>query len=322
MRRRQFITLLGGAAVAWPFAARAQQAGRVRRIGALIGDPPNDPIYKGWVFAFTERLEALGWTEGRNVHVEVRWWEGELQRQAAELLALKPDVMVAVSNPALAAIQPILGPVPAVFAAVGDPVGSGFVASLAHPGGNITGFEAAQPSMLGKWVELLKEAVPGVKRILALYQPEISANVEYWHVIEQAAARLGIEPVAGPVHDAAEIEHTVSDFAAEPNGGMIAVPNVINNVHRDILISLEQRYRLPTVHQSADDFLFAYMPDIRDAMRHAAEYVDRILKGEKPADLPVQAPTRFILTVNLRTAKALGLTMPQTLLATADEVIE
>jgi len=323
--RRQFISVLGGAAVAWPCARLAEAQDRLRQVGVLMGVAPNNTIFTGFLAAFAQQLGALGWTEGRNVHVEVRWWGGDpeqLQRAAAELLALKPDVVVPFANLALAAIKPMLGSVPAVFAAVGDPVGSGFVSSLARPGGNITGFLAIEPEISGKWVELLKEAVPGVKRVLALYDPEISADVSMWHSIEQAAQRLGIEPVAGAVRDEDGIERAVSAFATRPDGAMIAVPAPINNIHRDLLISLEQRYRLPTVHQNADGFLLAYYPDITETMRHAAEYVDRVLKGEKPGDLPVQVPTRYYLTVNLKTAKALGLSLPPTLLARADVVIE
>jgi putative ABC transport system substrate-binding protein len=322
MRRREFITLISRTAAAWPLAARAQQPEQLRRIGVLMSVAPNDAISTSWFIAFVQRLEAFGWKERRNVHVEVRWGDRELQSGAAELLALKPDVVVAFSNLAMAAIKPMLGAVPLVFAGVGDPVGSGFVSSLARPGGNITGFLAVEPDLIGKWVELLKEAVPRIKRVLALYMPEISANVAMWRSIEQAAHRLGIEPVAGAVHDRDGIERVISDFSKEPDGGIVAVPNPINNVQRDMLILLEQRYRLPTVHQSADGFLLAYFADMAESMRQAAGYVDRVLKGEKPSDLPVQAPTRYFLTVNLKTAKALGLVIPESFLLRADELIE
>jgi putative ABC transport system substrate-binding protein len=325
MRRRDLIALLGGAAMARPLTAHAQPAGRIRQIGVLMGAQRIAP-YSDYLAPFVRRLDELGWAEGSTVHIEVRWWDGDpeqLRRGATELLALKPDVVVTYSNFALAAIRPLLGAVPAVFTAVGDPVGSGFVTSLAHPGGNITGFPSVEPAMGGKWVELLREAVPGINRVLALYEPGNPANEGMWGSIQQAAARFGIEAVGGGVHDAGEIERAVSAFAALPGGGVIDVPSATTNVNDGLILSLERRYRLPVASISIQGgHLLGYGSGNADGMRRAAEYVDRILRGAKPADLPVQEPTKFILTVNLKTAKAIGLIIPESFLLLADQVIE
>jgi putative tryptophan/tyrosine transport system substrate-binding protein len=326
MKRRELITLLGGAAVTWPLAARAQ--GGVRHIGVLMGAGATAGS-TAYVAAFTRRLEELGWIEGRKAHIDVRWWNGDqnqLARVAKELLGSQPDIVVPFTNLALTALKPMLADTPMVFVGVGDPVGSGFVASLARPGGNITGFISNEPAMGGKWLEILKETVPGIKRVLALYHPETPLHQEWWQKINAAAPRIGVEAVAGGVHDADEIERVISAFAATPDGGIISLPHAITNIHHALIISLERRFRLPSIHGAAengrDGALIAYGPDYAESFRQAAGYVDRVLRGEKPSDLPVQAPTKYELVINLKTAMALGLTVPPTLLTRADEVIE
>ena len=327
MRRREFITLLGGAA-AWPFTARAQQPERLRRIGVLMGTAPvgqNPASYA----AFLRRLNELGWIDGRNVRIEIRWANSDpelIRSYGTELAGHSPDVFFVQSNPALAALRPLAGNTPIVFVHVADPVGSGFVASLARPGGNITGFTNFEPSMGSKWIQTLNQVAPHVAHAAALYHPETPANVAFWRDAEAAGPKVGMSVAAAGIHDAGEVERAITSIAAQPNGGLIVCPHTVTEVHLRLIIELAGKYRLPAVypfryHAEAGGLL-SYGVDSLDLVPRAAAYVDRILKGAKPADLPVQAPTKFELVINLKTAKALGLTVPPSLLARADQVIE
>jgi ABC-type uncharacterized transport system substrate-binding protein len=326
--RREFIAALGCAGVAWPFTTRAQQGERMRRIGVLNGTSPTggNPIAYA---AFLRRLDKLGWSDGRNVQIEMRWANSDLELMrsySAELAGHSPDVFLVQSNPALAVLRPLAGNTPIVFVQVADPVGSGFVASLARPGGNITGFTNFEPSMGSKWLQTLKQAAPDVAHAAALFHPETPANVAFWRDAEAAAPKVGISTVAAGVHDAGEVERAITAVAAQPNGGLVVCPHTVTEVHLRLIIELAGRYRLPAVypfraHAEAGGLL-SYGVDALDLVPRAADYVDRILKGAKPAELPVQAPTKFELVINLKTAKALGLDIPPTLLASADEVIE
>jgi putative ABC transport system substrate-binding protein len=325
LKRRDFVTLLG-AAVAWPIAARAQQRERMRRIGVLLGTTAIGPEP---VPAFVQSLRDLGWTDGRNVRLEIRAIAGDIgrfQTYATELVNQTPDVILVQSNPGLEALQQATRTIPIVFVQVADPVGSGFVASLARPGGNTTGFTNFEPSMGSKWLELLREISPGVARGLILMHPETTANVSMSRTAEAAAAATGIKLAVAGVHNTAEIEEAITKFAGEPNGGLIAIPHTVTVVNQGPIIQLALRNRLPTVfafrYSAAAGSLMSYGVDADDLYRRAANYVDRILKGAKPSDLPVQAPTKFELAINLNTARALGLTVPPLLLARADEVIE
>src|SRR5208282_6507780 len=311
MRRREFITLLGGAA-AWPLAARAQQGERMRRIGVLFGIAADDPTSQAFDAAFVQGLQQLGWTEGRNVHIDARWAAGnaaDSRKYAAELVALAPDVILTGGS-----VEPLLQAtrtVPIVFAAGADPVGSGFVDSLSQPGGNATGFMSFEYSLSGKWLELLKEIAPGVTRAVVLRDPAITAGIGQFAVIQAVAPAVGVDVSAINVRDAAEIERAVTAFARAANGGLIVTESPLSGVHRDLIIALAARYKLPAVYYEryyvAGGGLISYGPTFVDQFRRAAGYVDRILKGEKPADLPVQAPTKYELVINLKTAKALGL---------------
>ena len=328
MKRREFITLVGAAA-AWPLAARAQQAERMRRIGALMGQVEDDPDRGVRIAAFAQGLQHSGWTIGGNVRIDYRWATSDVERSryAAELLALKPDVLFATSGATVGALQQATRAVPIVFATVVDPVGGGWVASLARPGGNATGFASSEFSLSGKWVELLKEIAPRVTRVAVIRDPSVPAGSGGFAAIQTVAPSLGIEPTPVGVRDADEIERGITAFARSPNGGLIMVgPPPSVTLHRDLIIRLAAQHRLPSVYGSrfyaANGGLIAYAADPIDQFRRAADYVDRILKGEKPADLPVQAPTKYELVINLKTAKALGLDVPATLLARADEVIE
>jgi putative ABC transport system substrate-binding protein len=284
---------------------------------------------RDWVVAFLQRLDELGWREGRNLVVQVQWWNDrpeQMRIRAAELIARSPDVAVTVTNLALEVLKPIAGNVPIVFCGVGDPVGSGFVASLARPGGDITGFASYEPSMGGKWLGVLKEAAPNITRALAIIYPETPAHQGFWKSIELVAPRLGIEPTSGGVHNAAEIEHVIELFAQKPNGGLIVLPHALTNFNASLIIDLAHRYRIPDVYAVAesvsDGGLVSYGINWDDQFRRVADYVDRILKGAKPSDLAVQNPTQFKLVVSLKAAKAIGLTIPETFLLRADEVIE
>jgi putative tryptophan/tyrosine transport system substrate-binding protein len=328
IKRREFITLLGGAA-AWPLGARAQQGERTRRIGALMGLVEDDPDRGVRVAAFAQGLQQLGWTIGGNVRIDYRWATSDVERSryAAELVALKPDVLFATSGATVGALQQATRTVPIVFVTVIDPVGGGWVASLARPGGNATGFAASEFSLSGKWLELLKEIAPRVTRVAVIRDPSVPAGSGGFAAIQTVAPSFGIELTPVGVRDAGEIERGITTFARSPNGGLIMVgPPSSVTLHRDLIIGLAAQHRLPAVYGArfyvANGGLIASGADPVDQFRRAAGYVDRILKGEKPADLPVQAPVKYELVVNLKTAKALGLDIPATVLARADEVIE
>ena len=329
MQRREFITLLGGAAATWPLTARAQPE-RMRRIGVLLAATADDPDYQARIAAFQQGLQQLGWSDGRNVHIDTRWATtkpDDIRRHAAELAALAPDVILAGTG--TATVAPLLQAtrtVPIVFAVVIDPVGAGFVDSLARPGGNATGFTVFEYGMTGKWLELLKQIAPPVTRAAVLRDPTIASGIGQFAAVQAVAPSLGVELSAVDVRDAGEIERAVTAFARSSNGGLIVTPSPLATRHRDLIIALAARLRLPAVYPYrffvTVGGLISYGPDFVDQYRQAAGYVDRILKGEKPADMPVQAPTKYELIVNLKTAKALGLDVPQTLLARADDVIE
>jgi putative ABC transport system substrate-binding protein len=330
MKRREVITLLGGAAVAWPLAARAQQGERVRRIGVLMYRSESDPRGLDYITAFAQGLAELGWTVGRNVRIEYRWGAGNLDRfrsYAADLVALSPDVVLATAGSIVGAFQQASRTVPIVFVTTVDPVGGGWVESLSRPGTNATGFASREFSMSGKWLELLKEIAPGTKRVAVVRDPSVPAGSGGLAAVQTVAPSLGVELTPVGVRNAGEIERAITDFARRSNGGLIMVgpPSSVER-HRDLIITLVARHRLPAVYGSADwskaGGLISHGADPLDQYRRAASYVDRILKGEKPADLPVQAPTKYELVINLKTAKALGLTVPESVLARADEVIE
>ena len=328
MKRREFITLLGGAAAAWPVAARAQQGEQVRRIGVLMYLPADDPEGQARYAALVQALTQLGWTEGRNLRIDTRWANADdIRSHAMELAALAPDILVAGTGTATAA--PLLQAtrtVPIVFVTVIDAVGAGFVASLAQPGGNATGFTIFEYSMSGKWLEVLKEIAPRVTRAAVLRDPAVASGIGQFGAVQIVAPSLGVQVTPVDVRDAGEIERALTAFAHGLNGGLIVTGTPVAFAHRDLIISLANRHRLPAVYWHrrfvASGGLISYGPDTIDPFRRAAGYVDRILKGEKPADLPVQAPTKYDLVVNLKAAKALGLDVPETLLARADEVIE
>jgi putative ABC transport system substrate-binding protein len=328
VRRREFITALGGAA-AWPLAARAQPREQVRRIGALMTRAADDPESPVRVAAFAQGLQELGWTVGGSVRIDYRWavTEADRSRYAAELVALAPDVILATSGASLGALQQASRTVPIVFVTTIDPVGGGWVASLARPGGNATGFVSREFSLSGKWLELLKELAPGVNRVAVIRDPLVPAGSGGFAAIQTVAPSFGVELTPIGVHDAGQIERDITAFARAGNGGLITVgPPSSMSFHRSLIIALAARHRLPAVYPSRffvnTGGLMSYGVDSIDQYRRAASYVDRILKGEKPADMPVQAPTKYELVINLKTAKALGLTVPPSLLARADEVIE
>jgi putative tryptophan/tyrosine transport system substrate-binding protein len=331
MKRREFITLLGGAAaVAWPLAARAQQPERVRRIGVLMASAADDSESQARIAAFLQGLQQLGWADGRNVRIDTRWATtdaDDIRRHAAELAALAPDVLVAATGTVTAA--PLLQAtrtVPIVFVQVIDPVGAGFVVSLARPGGNATGFTIYEYGMSGKWLELLKEIAPRMARAAVLRDPAIASGIGQFAAAQAVAPSLGVELSPVDVRDAGEIDRAVTAFARSPNGGLIVTASALATRHRDLIIALAARHRLPAVYSYrymvVAGGLVSYGPDSLDQYRRAAGYVDRILKGEKPSDLPVQAPTKYALVINLKTANALGLDIPTTVLSRADEVIE
>jgi putative tryptophan/tyrosine transport system substrate-binding protein len=329
MRRREFITLLGGATAAWPLAARAQQSEQIRRIGVLMSTAADDPEGQARIAAFQQGLQQFGWTIGRNVRIDSRWPVGDSERfhrYAAELVALSPDVILATGS---AAAEPLLRAtrtIPVVFVVVPDPVGAGFVNSLPRPGGNATGFIQFEYGISGKWLELLKQIAPSVTRAAILRDPAITAGIGQFGAIQAVAPSLGLEVSPVNVRDADEIERAVADFARSPNGGLIITGSALAIVRRHLIITLAARHQLPAVYFQrtlvADGGLISYGTDLLDQYRRAAGYVDRILKGEKPADLPVQTPTKYELVINLKTAKALGLEIPSSVLARADEVIE
>ena len=330
MKRRNFIALLGGAAVVWPLAAWAQQFDHnTRRVGVLTAFAENDRDAQANMTAFRQALEKLGWAAGRNVRIDYRWGGAEPERirtYAIELVGLKPDVILAVTAQALQPLQQVTSSIPIVFTQMGDPIGSGFVTSMAHPGGNITGFTPAEFSMQGKRLEMLKEVAPQITRVAVLFNPEQIPQAGMLRAVEAVAPSVGVQLTAAAVRDAAEIERAIDQFAREPNGGLIVLPSGPTIVHRDLILALAARYRLPAAYQYRQFVtaggLMSYGNDLADQYRQAASYVDRILRGEKAGDLPVQAPTKFELVINLKTAKALGLEVPPSLLARADEVIE
>jgi putative ABC transport system substrate-binding protein len=328
MNRREFISLLGGAA-AWPLAARAQQPQRMRRVGVLMNTAADDPTGQARLLAFAQALARSGWTDGRNVRMDIRWGAGDserIRRYAAELVALGPDVILASGGTILGPLRQVSRTVPTVFTGVSDPVGAGYVQSLARPGGNATGFISFEWSLSGKWPELLKEIAPGVTRAVVLRDSELGPGASLFAVIQAMAPSLRVEVNPVNVADEGQIERDVAAFARAPNGGLIATGGGRMRFHRDLIVKLAARHKLPAVYYDRvyvdSGGLLSYGPDFVDQFRRAAGYVERILRGEKPADLPVQAPTKYELVVNLKTAKALGLTVPDALLARADEVIE
>jgi putative ABC transport system substrate-binding protein len=328
MRRREFILALGGAA-AWPLGVRAQQSQRLRRVGVLLSAAADDPLSIARYTAFLQGLQALGWTDGRNVRIDVRWSAGDAQRArkyAAEIVALSPDVIMVNGSLSLGPLSQATHTVPIVFALVADPVGAGWVDSLSRPGGNVTGFMNFEYSLSAKWPELLKEIAPSVKRVGVLRAANFVPDIGQFAVIQSVAASVGVEPRPINVQDAAEIERSVAAFASSANGGLIAAGSPFTSIHHDLIISLAARYKLPAIYPepffAKAGGLIAYGPNNEDEFRGAAGYVDRILRGEKPADLPVQAPTKHTLVINLKTANTLGLTVPAGLSSRADEVIE
>jgi putative ABC transport system substrate-binding protein len=326
MRRREFISLLGGAAAAWPLAARAQQG--MRRIGVLVGLAENDPEMKERLARLRQGLEKLGWTEGSNLRIDYRFAPAGAQARllARELVALQPDVIFTQSTPATAAMQLETSTIPVVFGGVADPIGSGFVTSLSRPGGNLTGLLQYEEGITGKWLAMLKEISPNLKRAALVANPRTTPFAYFVDSAKALAPSLAIDLVLKPVDDAADLERAIETFAREPDGGLVLPPDTTTVVHRDLIVALAARYRLPAVYGIrvfvAAGGLMSYATDFIDLFRQAALYVDHILRGAKPADLPVQTPTKYETTLNLKTAKALGLTVPPGLMVAADEVIE
>jgi len=328
MRRREVITLLGGVVAAWPFAALTQQSARVRRIGLLIG-AAEDADMRAMYEAFRQGLQQLGWIDGRNVQIDVRFGAGEsvrIRKYAAELLALSPDVILATGGTTTQLLLQQTRTVPIIFTVVPDPVGSGFVASLSQPGGNASGFMQGENSLSGKWLELLKQIAPNVTRVAVLWDPNVPSGIGQFAVIQSVAPSLRVEVRPINVSDTSETERAITVFASQPNGGLIVTASALTISHRELINTLAAKHKLPAVVPSrvymTGGALISYGVDFIDLHRRAAGYVDRVLKGEKPADLPVQAPTKYELVINLKAAKALGLTVPPSLLATANEVIE
>jgi putative ABC transport system substrate-binding protein len=329
MRRRQFIGLVGGVAIAWPVAVRAQQGERIRRIGVLWATSEDDPVAQARQAAFLQGLQQLGWIDGQNVRIDVRWAAGNLanaRQYAAELVALAPDVILASGGAIMGPLLQATRTVPIVFTIVTDPVGTGLIDGLSRPGGNATGFMMFEYSLCGKWLALLKEIAPGVTRAAVLRDSAITSGIGQFAVIQSVASSVGVDVSPVNLGDPAEIERAVATFAHSANGGLILAASGLAQVHRDLIISLAARHKLPAVYYEpefvAAGGLISYGPNLLNEFRPAASYVDRILKGEKPTDLPVQAPNKYEMVVNLKTAKALGLVIPQAVLARADEMIE
>jgi putative tryptophan/tyrosine transport system substrate-binding protein len=329
MRRRQFISLVGDVAIAWPVAARAQQGERIRRIGVLWATSEDDPVAQARQAAFLQGLQQLGWIDGQNVRIDVRWAAGNLanaRQYAAELVALAPDVILVVGGTALGPLLQATRTVPIVFTIVTDPVGTGLIEGLSRPGGNATGFMMFEYSLCGKWLALLKEIASGVTRAAVLRDSAVTSGIGQFAVIQSVAPSVGVEVSPVNISDAAEIERAVGVFARSANGGLVVAASALAQVHRELIISLAARHKLPAVYYEpefvAAGGLISYGPNLLNEFRPAASYVDRILKGEKPTELPVQAPNKYEMAVNLKTAKALGLVIPQAVLARADEVIE
>jgi putative ABC transport system substrate-binding protein len=332
MKRREFVTILGGAAAVWPFAVRAQQREAVRKIAMLLPFGPDDPEGRRRLDALREGLRQLGWSEGRNLSLELSWLgsdsEGSTQQRAEDLVGHHPEVIFASTTPALRTLRRATTTIPIVFAAVADPVGSGFVQSLAHPGGNVTGFSYLEPNMVGKWLELLKEIAPAARRVVYVYDPQTGplGSESFLQAFEAGSRTLGLTPINVAVHGIADIANALAAAADTPGTGLIVGSDAFLLQHRDEIAPLAARYRLPAVYWSrewvASGGLISYGPEIIDTYRRAPQYIDRILRGARPSDLPVQEPTTFELVVNRRTAKDLHLDIPQSILARADEVIE
>jgi putative ABC transport system substrate-binding protein len=331
MRRRDFITLIGGAATSWLVDARAEQSERMRKIGVLMGWPETDPEAQSERAAFVHELQKLGWMDGRNLRIDTRWAAPadpeSTHRLAKELVALQPDLLLSQGTTATSALLQETRTIPVIFGIVADPIGSGFVASFPRPGGNATGFATAEPTQAGKWVELLKEIAPQVTRVAVLFNPAMAPYAEFWlKPFKAAAPSFAMEVILAPVHNPSELETVIAAQAREPNSGLFVMPDAFTMTYRVEVTSLAARYRLPAVYGlrffTELGGLLSYGEDLTDNFRRAATYADRILKGEKPSELPVQGPVKFELVVNRKTANALGLTVPATLLATADELIE
>jgi len=331
MRRREFITLLGGAAVAWPFSVGAQQGNAIRRLGVVMNYAETDPEANGFLAAFTQKLAELGWIDGRNLRMDVRWAAGSVDRMRAfakELVELQPDVILANSTPITAEFQRETRTIPIVFTTVSDPVGSRFVASLARPGGNITGFSNAEPTLPGKWLELQTDIVPSLQRAAMMFNPDTAPYVSSYYLpsFKAAAQSRNVTPITAPVRNDVEIETVIASLGRDPGSSLLVMPDNFTEIHRAQIIASAARNNVPAIYQLLvqvkDGGLLSYGADFADIFRRAAPYVDRILRGTMPSELPVQMPTKYILAINAKTAKALGLSVPSTLLATADEVIE
>jgi putative ABC transport system substrate-binding protein len=331
MRRREVIQLIAGAAASWPLTARAQQRDEIRRIGVIVNVAADDPEALASVAAFKQSMQQLGWREGRNLQIDFRGTAGDPERMQAfakELIALKPHLILTRSTPVTAALLRQTRSIPVVFTVVSDPVGDRFVESLARPGGNATGFTNVESTLTGKWLELLKEVAPRLKRVAFIFNPKLSpvGGSFYTRLIEASAPSFAVTPTIAPVQGAADIERAIGDFVREPNGGLVVLPDATTLVHRNLIVALAERYRLPAIYAFrivvTDGGLMSYGIDVVDQYRQAAVYVDRILKGAKPAELPVQLPAKFVLSINLKTAKGLGLDVPLLMQQRADEVID
>jgi len=331
VKRREFITLLGGAAVVWPLAARAQQSGRVRRLGVLMNGAPSDPFNRALLAEFVAGLQDLGWKDNQNLHIELRWSAGDPERaraQAVELVGLTPDVILAVSSLNLTSIQRTSTTIPVVFTFVSDPVAQGFVSNLAKPGGNLTGFTSYEFSIGGKWLDLLKQIAPGLTRVAVMFNPDTSPQSKFFvSSVESAVPSFGVQAIAAPVRDSADIEPAIADFAHQPNGGLIFPTDSFTLLRRQLIVDLAARYRLPAIYAfrefvEAGGLMRYGETQHTDQFRQASFYVDRILKGEKPGDLPIQQPTKYALSINLKAARSLGIELPMALMLRADEVIE
>jgi putative tryptophan/tyrosine transport system substrate-binding protein len=329
MKRREFLSLLASTAVAWPLPARAQKRDQVRKIGVLSPFSENDLETKAKLSAFKERFEQLGWTDGRNVRIEYRFSDGNIERTraaATELVALTPDVILAYANPAVSALKPITSTIPIVFTQVSDPVGSGFVADVAHPGGNITGFHSFEPAIGGKWLEVLKQIAPSMRRAAVVHDPRIAANVSFFRAAESASSSLGVAVTSAGVTNAADIEREITAFAQGSDGGLVVAPAPSTFDRRDLIIALAERWRLPAIYSYRFNVksggLVSYGYEGIEQFQQAAAYIDRILHGANPGTLPLQLPSKYQLVINLKAAKAIGLSIPESLLLRADEVIE
>jgi putative tryptophan/tyrosine transport system substrate-binding protein len=329
MRRRDFVKAIASSSVAWPLAAGAQQTDQVRRVGVLMNVAPEHPEGQPFVAAFRQALQRLGWTEGRNIHIDIRWGENDVERDrryAADLVALTPDVVLAAGTLSVTALQRVSRTLPIVFVDVSDPIGAGLVERMDRPGGSTTGFMIFEYSLSAKWIELLKQVAPNVRRAAVIRDAANPAGIAQFGAIRTTATSLGVDVSPIDIRDAGDIEHAIAELARSPNAGLVVTSSAAVSAHIDQIITLAARYKLPAVYSdrfvAVSGGLISYGPERIDQFRHAAGYVDRILKGEKPADLPVQAPTKFALVINLKTAKAIGLSVPASLLASADEVIE